>query len=254
MLINHFLYIREDAFLVQGRSESWDCQELSGSYASFADCVGVLRPPHCVNGAPQVCSTRSEKADEWSCSNQATDYSRLVGAIATVMALGAKRIWCCDAVSSRIIVFFGFLRVGEVVAPSGSGFDPSWHLTVADVSIDDHACPTYVVVRINATKTNPFRRDITVYLGRMEGVVCPVTVAALLSYIVRRGALQGPLFVFEDGKSLTQDRFVGTIRSCGSRPLQVFWPQFQDWDGVLDSLIKTTGFERARPLHFTFGH
>ena len=39
------------------------------------------------------------------------------------------------------IYFFGFLRAGEIVAPIGSGFDPSIHLSVGDVSMDSHSAP-----------------------------------------------------------------------------------------------------------------
>ena len=65
---------------------------------------------------------------------------------------------------------------------------------------------------IKASKTDPFRQGVTVYPGMTEGMVCPV--AALLSYIMRRGVLLGPLdlFLFEDGKSLTQDCFIGAVR------------------------------------------
>ena len=48
------------------------------------------------------------------------------------MMLWAAASWC----------YFGFLWAGEAVASSNSGFNPSWHHSVADVSVDDHACPT----------------------------------------------------------------------------------------------------------------
>ena len=148
------------------------------------------------------------------------------------------------------LCFFGFLRVGEIVVPSDSGFDPSWHLGVADVSVDNHACPTYVAVRIKTSKTDPFRQGVTVYLGRTEGVVCPV--AAMLSYIVRRGASQGPLFVFEDGKCLTRDRFVGAMRGAllaagidaskyAGHSFRIGAATTAARKGVQDSLIKTMG-------------
>ena len=152
--------------------------------------------------------------------------------------------------AAAALCFFGFLRAGEVVAPSDSGFDPSWHLGVADVSVDDHAHPMYVAVRIKASKTDPFRQGVTIYLGRTGGMVCPV--AVLLSYIVRRGVSQGPLFLFEDGKSLTRDRFVsamrGALQAGGVDPSKYAGHSFRIGaastaarNGIQDSLIKTMG-------------
>ena len=37
--------------------------------------------------------------------------------------------------------FLGFLRAGEIVAPPGSGFDLSTHLSIGDVSIDSRSTP-----------------------------------------------------------------------------------------------------------------
>ena len=64
--------------------------------------------------------------------------------------------------------FFGFLRVGEVVVPSDLAFDPSIHLSATDISVDSHLSPTYVAVNIKVSKTDPFRRGVTIYLGRTQ--------------------------------------------------------------------------------------
>ena len=92
-----------------------------------------------------------------------------------------------------LLCFFGFLHLGEVVIPSDASFDPEVHLTASDVSVDSHASPSYVAVRIKASKTDLFRQGVTIYLGRMD-------VAAILSYIVRRDLSPGPLFTFEDSR------------------------------------------------------
>ena len=52
--------------------------------------------------------------------------------------------------ATALLCFFEFLWVGEVVVLLDSGFDPSWHLSVVDVSVDNHTCPTYVAVQIKA--------------------------------------------------------------------------------------------------------
>ena len=97
--------------------------------------------------------------------------------------------------------FFGFLRVGEIVAPPGSGFDPNIHLSVGDVSMDSSSAPTYLAVNTKASKTDPFCRRLTIYLGKTHDQICPM--AAMLNYLVGRGTSKGPLFIFRDGTHLT---------------------------------------------------
>ena len=47
--------------------------------------------------------------------------------------------------AAATMCFFGFLRVGEVVGLSDLEFDPSVHLSAADVSVNSHSSPTYTV-------------------------------------------------------------------------------------------------------------
>ena len=63
------------------------------------------------------------------------------------------------------LCFFGFLRSGEITAPSTSHYDPSAHLTVKDVQIDSRENPTVVKVFINASKTDPFKKWVSIFLG-----------------------------------------------------------------------------------------
>ena len=35
--------------------------------------------------------------------------------------------------------FFGFLRSGEITAPTTRIYDPTYHLTLEDISVDNHA-------------------------------------------------------------------------------------------------------------------
>ena len=62
----------------------------------------------------------------------------------------------------RCLCFFGFLRLGEITAPSVSHYDPSAHLTVKDVHINSRENPTVVKVLIKGSKTErgcPFSWD-----------------------------------------------------------------------------------------------
>lgn len=106
--------------------------------------------------------------------------------------------------------FFGFLRSGEVTAPSETGYDPDLHLSFGDVRVDNYVQPKYIEVHLKASKTDPFRKGVTVYIGATNSDICPV--AAVLSYLVRRGSDKGPLFMFSDKRLLTRDRFVKSLR------------------------------------------
>ena len=76
-----------------------------------------------------------------------------------------------DALGSLLRCVCGFLRVGEITAPSDSA---SVHLSVADIAIDNSKVPAVVSVRIKASKTDPFRKGVTLYLGKTGSSVCPV--------------------------------------------------------------------------------
>jgi len=73
-----------------------------------------------------------------------------------------------DAVMLWAVVcmcFFGFLRSGEVVAPAEADYDPAVQLSYGDVRVDDVGTPHYLKVRIKASKTDPFCKGMSVYLG-----------------------------------------------------------------------------------------
>ena len=87
--------------------------------------------------------------------------------------------------------FFGFLRAGEFTVDSIKRFDPSCHLTPADVSVDSREAPQIVWVVIKQSKTDPFRRGGMISLGKSGNDLCPVS--AVLAYLSRRGSSQGSL-------------------------------------------------------------
>ena len=101
--------------------------------------------------------------------------------------------------------FFGFLRSGEIAAPTARTFDPTSHLTVHNITVDNASRPQVVRVHIKASKTDPFRKGVHVFLGRTEDPLCPV--AALLAYMAIRGRAPGPLFIMAHGTFLTRDTF-----------------------------------------------
>ena len=106
--------------------------------------------------------------------------------------------------------FFGFMRAGELAVTHVSDFYPATSLCLGDIAVDHHQDPSVVQVRLKQSKTDPFRRGVSIYLGKTRTDLCPVV--AILAYIALRPAVSGPLFVFKDGSFLTRDRLVSAIR------------------------------------------
>ena len=126
-------------------------------------------------------------------------------AVAAVRDQDFIMLWavCCTG-------FFGFMRAGELAVPQVSEFDPATALCLEDVAVDNREDPTSVQVRLKQSKTDPFRKGVSIYLGRTQSDLCPIV--AILAYIAVRPAGSGPLFVFQDGSFLTRDRLVAAVR------------------------------------------
>ena len=129
------------------------------------------------------------------------------------MASSPMQTGCLHAVGSSVYVFFLFLRAGEVVVPSASNYDPAVHLSHGDVRAENTASPRYLEIRIKASKTDPFRKGVSIYVGRGSCDLCPV--AAVLNYMVQRGSAPGPLFPFREWKLPNK----GTICNCNENGL-----------------------------------
>jgi len=115
-----------------------------------------------------------------------------------------------------------------MTVPGDNGFDPTAHLSVQDVAVDDPSCPGVVRVRIKQSKTDPFRR----------------------------GKKAGPLFMFASGLPLTRQRFVTRVREalqeagldeakyCG-HSFRIGAATTAAAKGFEDSVIKTLGRWRS---------
>ena len=90
--------------------------------------------------------------------------------------------------------------------PSDEEYDPSAHLSVHDISVDDAKHPSVLCIRIKQSKTDPFCKGVDLFVGKTGSVLCPV--AAMLSYLCVRGMESSPLFNFKDGRVLTRQCFV----------------------------------------------
>ena len=146
--------------------------------------------------------------------------------------------------------FFGFLRSGEITVPSLRDFDPGAHLCVGDVTLDSRSAPQIAQLNIKASKTDPFRHGVSIFLGKTGNQLCPV--AALAAYLAIRGSQSGPFFQFRDGHPLSRERFVTKVREAlteagldaskfAGHSFRIGAATTAAARGVEDSLIKTLG-------------
>jgi len=105
---------------------------------------------------------------------------------------------------------FGFLRSAEFTVPNLASYSPSIHLGVADTSVDSASSPSCLHVRIKASKTDPFRKGCFVHIGRGTYPLCALQ--SLMSYLTIRGNGLGPLFLFQDGRPLSQPLLTAWLR------------------------------------------
>ena len=61
--------------------------------------------------------------------------------------------------------------MGEAVVPADNEYDAQVHLNFRDARVNSTASPEWMEVLIKASKTDPFRKGVTIYLGVTGGVV-----------------------------------------------------------------------------------
>ncbi len=133
---------------------------------------------------------------------------------------GIKQLWSHRKYDPDIIMlwaacttaFFGFFRLGELITPSAAAFDPTIHLTPADVAIDNRANPSLVEIHLKISKTDQERKGVSVYLGKTDDDLCPV--AAVSAFLAVRGRAPGPFFRFQNLSPLTKDTFIKHVRAA----------------------------------------
>ena len=79
-------------------------------------------------------------------------------------------------------------------------------MSKGDVTLDNVSAPTLVQVQIKASKTDPFRKGVVVYLGRTDNDLCPV--GAVPAYLAVRGREPSPFFKFTTGTPLSRTALV----------------------------------------------
>lgn len=114
--------------------------------------------------------------------------------------------------AASLTTFFSFCRSGEITVENENKFDPSIHLSLADVAVDDAYSPSVISLNIKCSKTDPSRIGYQVVLGSTRDDLCPVV--ALLAYLARRGEKPGALFQWRDGTPLSKSKFVEAVREA----------------------------------------
>lgn len=115
-------------------------------------------------------------------------------------------MWIADT-----LAFFGFLWIGEMAISNKSAYDPDVHLSIHDVTFNHASSPTVMFSTIKSSRTDPFRKGVTLALGWTHCLHCPV--AAMAAYLHMRGMKSGPLFVFSNKDPLSWSRICGSGKS-----------------------------------------
>ena len=123
---------------------------------------------------------------------------------------------------------FGFLRAAEFTEPSDEAFDPSAHLSLADIAIDSHSNLSLLQVHIKQSKTDPFRKRVHIYISHSQSDICPV--AKITEYPAARVTTRPSVSVHK-WMPLTQPRLKAELRAAlkniGVNPCRdMLWPQF----------------------------
>ncbi len=105
--------------------------------------------------------------------------------------------------------FFGFLRSGEFTCPSRASFRDTM-LSPADIRTDSPSNPSFVTVHLRHSKTDTFGEGAMLFLGRTHTPICPVS--AILRYAPLQGSTYGPLFLFQDGSTLSRQLLIQEVR------------------------------------------
>ena len=124
--------------------------------------------------------------------------------------------------------FLGFLRAGEFTCPSQEAFAKHM-LSPGDVAVDSHRAPTCPTIHLKQSKMDPFSAGTTLHVGA-TGDALPVT--AILAYLAIRPSVPGPLFVFENGLTLSRPRLIRALHQVlclAGIDDSLQWPQLQNW-------------------------
>ena len=104
-----------------------------------------------------------------------------------------------------------FLQSGEFSCPLSAAYDSSL-LSWGDIQVDSCNHPFYLRIVLRHSKTDLFGAGVSLFVGATGDTLCPV--AAVLSYLSVRPSRPGPLFMYQDGRPLSQVDLVATVHQA----------------------------------------
>ena len=198
---------------------SWAGQLTAGTIQSYLSAVRYL---HILNGLPNPLE-HFERVRLVLRALKKRDGARRERAPVSIEMLSAIRrsldFACYNNVlfwAATMLAFFGFLRVSEftVVGAFCEKFDLSGEdaMFFADLS--------GVVLRLKSSKTDTFRKGVSVTIGATQSPLCPVL--ALIEYLrLRRNKSSGALFRFQNGRPLSRKWFSDRLKlACAASGAQ----------------------------------
>lgn len=147
------------------------------------------------------------------------------------------------------LAYFGFLRSPEFTVPNLGSFSQDIHLSVADLAVDSYDAPTFLRIRLMASKTDPFRKGSLIHVGKGNPPLCAIH--SVMAYLQLRGNGAGPLFLLQDGRPLPRALLTDWLRriltaagvqeSFYSHSFRIRAATVAARNGIPDHLIKKLG-------------
>ena len=129
----------------------------------WAPAVGSGGSQHSVHVPVGIHLKRSEEENSWYRNqNTSPNYPERAETFEGVWPAQANQSDAAMLWEAACMCYSGFLHSGEVVAPLEISYDLAVHMSYGDVRVSNVGNPQYLEVRIKASKTDPFRKGVTV--------------------------------------------------------------------------------------------
>ena len=104
----------------------------------------------------------------WAPQRKIPIKSKILQQISTQWAFIGKITILWEA---ALVRFFGSMQASKLMIDQTEGFNLSQYLGLNDVATDSQAHPTMMQITLKKSKTDPFRKEVTIILGNK---LCPV--------------------------------------------------------------------------------
>ena len=111
--------------------------------------------------------------------------------------------------ASCCLGFFRFMCAGEF---SAANLRKPASIRASDLVVDYHANPSMVRVFLWRAKTDPFGKGVSVYPGKTDSSLCPIS--ALPNYLAIWPPGEDSLFTHQSGTPFTRDHFVRGVKTA----------------------------------------